>query len=101
MLPSNQVSMASCTRAITGPGSSPGFGLTERMSRTATGSGAKTATSTAISRFCSNRSWTCLRSSSPGRPSTPAMITSTVPIPRFLGRTRTAVTPSTAKASWA
>ena len=29
------------------------------------------------------------------------IITSTVPIPRFLGRNRTAVTPSTAKASWA
>ena len=86
---------------MTGPGSSPSFGFTERIRSTVTVSGAITFTSTAISRCSSNTLWTCSTSAVPGTPPADVMTTSTVPSPRFFGNTFTAHTPSTASVCWA
>ena len=76
-----------------------GCGFTAATTLTETVSGARTKTLTATSRFSSSTAWTCSTNPAEGSPPAWAMTTSTVPSPRFLGRTLTAATPSTSIAA--
>ena len=93
--------MAAFTAFRTAAASFPSWAFTWTSTVTSWVVGAMARALTAISRRLwrawltwSSRDWA-------GTPDGEATTTSTVPRPRFLGRTRTAATPSTARATWA